>query len=47
MRPNKLGESLLRTGAKLKITLKLEVTEGQRSVTGTLPATIQASKRRR
>ena len=47
MHPNKLGKSLLRTGAKLKITLKLEVTEGQRSVTGTLPVTIKASKPRR
>jgi hypothetical protein len=41
MRPNRLGKALLLSGAKLKITLKLEVTEGQRSVTGTLPATIR------
>ncbi len=47
MRPNKVGKALLGTGAKLKVTLKLEVTEGQRSVTGTLPATIKASKPRR
>jgi hypothetical protein len=47
MRPNRLGKALLRTGAKLKITLKLEVTEGERSVTGTLPATIRAGKHRR
>jgi hypothetical protein len=28
MRPNRLGKALLRTGAKLKIALKLTVTEG-------------------
>jgi hypothetical protein len=44
MRPNRLGKALLRTGDKLKITLKLAVAEGPRSVTGTLPATIKASK---
>jgi hypothetical protein len=44
MRPNHLGKALLRAGDRLKITLKLAVTEGQRSVTGTLPATIKASK---
>jgi hypothetical protein len=47
MRPNRLGKALLKSGAKLKITLKLEVTDGPRSVTGTLPATIKAGKRRR
>jgi hypothetical protein len=47
MHPNKLGKSLLRTGSELKIKLKLEVTEGRRSVTGTLPATIKAGKQRR
>jgi hypothetical protein len=46
MRPNRLGKALLRTGDKLKITLKLEVTEGQHSLTGTLPATIKAGKHR-
>jgi hypothetical protein len=44
MTPNRLGKALLRTGAKLKVTLKLAVTEGQRSVTGTLLATIEARK---
>lgn len=44
MRPNRLGKALLRSGAKLKITLKVAVTEGQQSVTGTLPATITAGK---
>jgi hypothetical protein len=47
MRPNRLGKALLRSGAKLKITLKLEVTEGKRSVTGTLPATIKPALPRR
>ena len=47
MHPNRLGKTLLRSGAKLKITLKLAVTEGKRSVTGTLPATIEAGKHRR
>jgi hypothetical protein len=44
MRPNALGKSLLKGGKKLKITLKLAVTQGQSSVTGTLPATIKAAK---
>jgi len=35
----------LRTGKKLKITLKLTVTVGGRSVTGNLPATIRARKK--
>lgn len=44
MRPNRLGKSLLQTGKMLKVTLKLEVTQGQRSLTDTLPATIKARK---
>jgi hypothetical protein len=47
MHPNRLGKALLRTGAKLKITLKLTLTEGKRSVTGNLPVTIKARKHRR
>jgi hypothetical protein len=46
MRPNQLGKSLLRSGKKLKITLKLAVTQGQRSLTGSLPATIKARRGR-
>jgi hypothetical protein len=42
LHPNNLGEALLRTGAKLKITLKLTFTVGQRSVAGNLPAIIKA-----
>jgi hypothetical protein len=42
---NRLGKALLRTGKKLKITLKLTVTVGARSVTGNLPATIKARKK--
>lgn len=44
MSPNALGKRLLKGGKKLKITLKLAVTQGQSSVTGTLPATIKAAK---
>jgi len=45
LRPNRLGKALLKSGAKLKITLKLTVTQGHRSFTGSLPATIKARKR--
>jgi hypothetical protein len=44
MRPNRIGKTLLRSGQKLKVTLKLAVTQGARSVTGSLPATITAPK---
>jgi hypothetical protein len=44
MRPNRIGKSLLRSGKKLKVTLKLAVTQGGRSVNGSLPATITAPK---
>jgi hypothetical protein len=46
LRPNRLGKALLKTGAKLKVTLKLSVSLGHRSITGSLPATIKARKRR-
>jgi hypothetical protein len=46
MRPNQLGKSLLRSGKKLKITLRLAVSQGQRSLTGSLPATIKARQGR-
>jgi hypothetical protein len=42
MSPNALGKQLLRKGKKLKITLKLAVSQGGSSVTGSLPATIKA-----
>jgi hypothetical protein len=42
---NRLGKALLKGGAKLKITLKLTVKQGGRSVTGNLPATIKARKK--
>lgn len=45
LHPNRLGKLLLRTGAKLKITLKLTVTQGHRSFTGSEPATIKARKK--
>jgi hypothetical protein len=44
LRPNRLGKALLKSGAKLKITLKISVTEGRRSFTGSTPATIKAGK---
>jgi hypothetical protein len=44
MRPNALGKSLLKSGKKLKIGLRLAITQGQSAVTGTLPATISARK---
>jgi hypothetical protein len=45
LRPNRLGKLLLKTGTKLKITLKLTVTQGHRSFTGSEPATIKARKK--
>lgn len=45
LHPNRLGKALLKTGKKLKITLKLTVTVGSQSVTGNLPATIKARKK--
>jgi hypothetical protein len=42
---NKLGKKLLKTGARLKITLRLAVTLGQRSFTGSEPATIKTRKK--
>ena len=45
LHPNRLGKALLKAGKKLKITLKLTVTVGGRSVTGNLPATIKARKK--
>jgi hypothetical protein len=44
LRPNRLGKALLKSGAKLKITLRLSVTEGRRSFSGSLPATIKAGR---
>lgn len=46
LRPNRLGKALLKSGAKLKITLRLSVTEGRRSFTGSTPATIKAGRHR-
>jgi len=45
LRPNRLGKLLLKSGAKLRITLKITAKEGARSVTGSLPATIKARKK--
>lgn len=42
---NRLGKKLLKTGARLKITLKLAVMFGHRSFTGSEPATIKARKK--
>ncbi len=44
LRANRLGKALLKSGAKLKITLKISVTLGRRSFTGRVPATIKAGR---
>lgn len=43
---NRLGRALLKGGAKLKITLRISLTEGRRSFTGSTPATIKAGRGR-
>jgi|GEM_PF-6945248 hypothetical protein len=41
---NRLGRALLKSGAKLKFTLRITVKLGHRSFTGSLPATIKAAR---
>lgn len=47
LKPNKTGKALIRSGKKLKITLKVTLKAGTRSATGSFPAQIRAAKKKR
>jgi hypothetical protein len=45
LHPNKAGKALLKAGKKLKVTVKMTVAIGGRSVSGTIPTSIKARKK--
>ena len=47
LKPNKAGKALLKAGKKLKITLKITVTQGAQSASGTFATSIKARKKRK